>query len=458
VPYKKFITGLSLALEKTAVHLSPGEMLALGNLYKAKGPGEVKLTGHPNSKFNSGTTYFTQFYVRWSDFCNDVDSANTVKGLEQTPLGDTVRTLDVGGAPVASGTALTALDKIKGQVKTSGMVVKHFFQDFEANQNSVMAVGHVTRQQFSQCFSRLKLDSLITTAEFQAVCDFYRHRTGVINYRAFVNTVDPPPPSINPWKTNSSITDADAGGVLVPTPAPVTSPTAEVVLRRLQAACKTDGIRIHEFFQDFDRLRSGDITTAQFEKGINIALDRKDCVITPADTAALCCSYASSTPGRVRWFDLCNDIDAVFVTKGLETLPTGAIPSDALAASATALLAPVSTEGELSVAEEDLCADAMAVMRTLLDTCRIQLEPFFKDFAVNQNSPMRVNNVTDVQFSQVLSRLGLQVSESQLAALTKKFRSASAGARGGSGFVNFKVFCDVMQPPPAHINPWKTVG
>lgn len=432
-------------------------MLALGQYYKAQG-GEVSLIGHPDSKFNASTTYFTQFYVRWVDFCDTVDSANTVKGLEHTPLGQTTRDFGSAGDLKPNGVALSALDKIKTQVKTSGILVKHFFQDFESNQNSVMIVGHVTKQQFAQCFSRLKLN--VSPAEFDALCVMFERPAGdsVIDYRSFVNMVDPAPPSINPWKTNDTVADAEAGGStnsVAPAPAPVAVPVeAREVILRLQAACKNYGIRIHEFFRDFDRLRTGEITTPQFEKGLSMALDKLDCSISAAEVAVLASAYPGAAgPGRVRWHDMCNDIDAVFTTKGLEAMPTGPIPSEALSASATRLLAPVAASaGSLSAAEEELCATAMAHMKSHLDTRRVQLEPFFKDFAANQNSPMRVSNVTDIQFAQVLSRLGLAVTEPQVAALAKKFRSSGGGATKSSGFVNFHVFCHALQPPPPHIN------
>ena len=43
------------------------------------------------------------------------------------------------------------------------------------------------------------------------------------------------------------------------------------VLARIRQASKQQGIRISEFFRDFDRLRSGYITAAQFRIGLNMA-------------------------------------------------------------------------------------------------------------------------------------------------------------------------------------------
>ena len=43
------------------------------------------------------------------------------------------------------------------------------------------------------------------------------------------------------------------------------------VLARLRVTCKQQRIRISEFFRDFDKLRSGFITEAQFRIGLNMA-------------------------------------------------------------------------------------------------------------------------------------------------------------------------------------------
>jgi hypothetical protein len=43
------------------------------------------------------------------------------------------------------------------------------------------------------------------------------------------------------------------------------------VIARIRTSCKQQRIRIGEFFRDFDKLRSGYITEAQFRIGLNMA-------------------------------------------------------------------------------------------------------------------------------------------------------------------------------------------
>lgn len=45
----------------------------------------------------------------------------------------------------------------------------------------------------------------------------------------------------------------------------------EDILARIRSSCSQQRIRIGEFFRDFDKLRSGYITAAQFRIGLNMA-------------------------------------------------------------------------------------------------------------------------------------------------------------------------------------------
>jgi hypothetical protein len=205
--------------------------------------------------------YFKQFYVRWVDFCDAVDKANTIKGLEKVPTSGTLYRAPqhmAGGSATMSAEAVEAtkgtLESLKEQIRVKGVLVKHFFQDFEANQNSVMLVNHVTHQQFQQCLSRLEF--ALSRAEIEAIGVFFDDRgDGTINYRNFVNHVDPAPPSINPWKTNSNGLDTAGGGAgAVPARKQVPE-SALAIVDRVKDCCSINRIRIHEFFQNFDRLR-----------------------------------------------------------------------------------------------------------------------------------------------------------------------------------------------------------
>ena len=49
------------------------------------------------------------------------------------------------------------------------------------------------------------------------------------------------------------------------------------------------------------------------------------------------------------------------------------------------------------------------------------------------------------------------VTEPEARLLVKKYGVNDKTVNGG-GFINYRTFCTDLQPPPPHINPWKTVG
>lgn len=86
------------------------------------------------------------------------------------------------------------------------------------------------------------------------------------------------------------------------------------VLSRIIKECSQKSIRLQEFFRDFDRLRSGSITTTQFRIGLNMA--KIDLLRTEFDLLSK--NYPSDKQNMVAWKQFCEDVDEVFTKKGLE--------------------------------------------------------------------------------------------------------------------------------------------
>eukprot|EP01050_Picozoa_sp_SAG11_P013521 SAG11_NODE_1584_length_4643_cov_8.930238_3_plen_546_part_00 len=253
IPHKKFVSGLTMALEKTGLYLTEPDFVAITECFRAEKIDGVALNATVDMV--AQPAYFTQYYVRWLDFCDAVDKANTVKGLERAPLAASLyrapahpagRSANVSAGGAAS--AESALAVLQEQIRVKGVLVKHFFQDFEANQNSVMVVNHVTEAQFRQCLHRLNF--ALSQDEITSIAAYFDDRgDGTVNYRNFVNHVDPAPPSINPWKTNSNVMNESAAfNGAVPAPAPINAAAAAVV-DRIKQCSLIHRIRIHEYFQ-----------------------------------------------------------------------------------------------------------------------------------------------------------------------------------------------------------------
>jgi len=79
--------------------------------------------------------------------------------------------------------------------------------------------------------------------------------------------------------------------------------------------CKEQRIRISEFFRDFDKLRSGYITEAQFRIGLNMS----KIVLSGSEFRLLADHFKAPKEGlHVRWRDFSDAVDEVFTKKGLE--------------------------------------------------------------------------------------------------------------------------------------------
>ena len=96
--------------------------------------------------------------------------------------------------------------------------------------------------------------------------------------------------------------------------------STEAVLDTIRKAVFRGRIRLHEFFADFDPLRSGLISEAKFRT----ALDASGLRLNDPEMANLTAYYAedpSIEQKRIRYKDLLADVDVVFNTSGMETNP-----------------------------------------------------------------------------------------------------------------------------------------
>jgi hypothetical protein len=87
------------------------------------------------------------------------------------------------------------------------------------------------------------------------------------------------------------------------------------ILAKLRQHCKEQRTRISEFFRDFDKLRSGYITEAQFRIGLNMS----KIVLSGAEFRLLADHYQAPKEGaHVKWREFSDAVDEVFTIKNLE--------------------------------------------------------------------------------------------------------------------------------------------
>ena len=167
---------------------------------------------------------------------------------------------------------------------------------------------------------------------------------------------------------------------------------------------------------------------------------------TQAEFATLVDQFPSMNVDKtVCYKDFCDEVNMIFTKPNLEKLPLAEVdrePSD-LIDSMRFSMKPSKT-----IAKEEA---VNAVLETLTNDCkikRISVKGFFDDACGNQNSPMRVNHVTPVQFHQVLkNHVARHLSDADVKLLIDKFTD--------NGMVNYVSFAAVVDPKEEVYDPYR---
>lgn len=85
------------------------------------------------------------------------------------------------------------LQRLSESCSKRGMMLKPFFDDAAADDNSTKLYGHVTVSQFKQCMN-VKAGLILSDEESKLLVDKYVHEDypELVNYVALSNTIDPP--------------------------------------------------------------------------------------------------------------------------------------------------------------------------------------------------------------------------------------------------------------------------
>eukprot|EP00994_Dinema_validum_P003048 NODE_1695_length_872_cov_48.782503_g1333_i0.p1 GENE.NODE_1695_length_872_cov_48.782503_g1333_i0~~NODE_1695_length_872_cov_48.782503_g1333_i0.p1 ORF type:complete len:243 (+),score=67.08 NODE_1695_length_872_cov_48.782503_g1333_i0:135-863(+) len=92
------------------------------------------------------------------------------------------------------------------------------------------------------------------------------------------------------------------------------------LLGKIQAHCNKNRIRITEFFNDFDKLRSGLVSREQFKRCI--AMLGMVNIMNDYDFDMIFRNYSSiKEPSKINYYAFCDAVDAVFTFKNMEKNP-----------------------------------------------------------------------------------------------------------------------------------------
>lgn len=188
------------------------------------------------------------------------------------------------------------LDNFRAAIKTQRMHLKPVFQDFDITKN-----GHVTKHQFLRVLNNLRME--LPDVLVQKLLRKYMDKGNVdeVNYVDFCEDVD------GSDQLYGAGRDFNHSHAYFPkTTARVTGTTIvdnnpddlHDVVARIRTVTKEQRIRLGEFFRDFDKLRSGHISAAQFRIGLNMA----KLSISQKEFALLCEAFKAPKAGdHVCW-------------------------------------------------------------------------------------------------------------------------------------------------------------
>jgi len=269
-------------------------------------------------------------FMSYAKFCKDIDSVFTLKGIDKDPT-IAVKPLEVTDSLKARRKRIELDDESKKKlfeiVNTASKLVltqrfnmKPFFQAFDTT-----ACGYVTKSQFARVLSQVGLKPSEETMNI--LLKYYMNKGNLdeVNYVDFVNDVDKPEdiylvqPKDVSLATCQKIMETKEEKLAAKKQIVSRTPEdLEDVLALIRKKVKQERLRLAEFLRDFDKLRSGSITTTQLRLGLNMGkID-----LSNAEFDQICEHFKSDIPGKVKWHDLIDKVEEVFVLKGLETKPT----------------------------------------------------------------------------------------------------------------------------------------
>lgn len=374
--------------------------------------------------------------VRYKEFCDMMENAFTEPELEKKPTTQTYRPST--GALMKVPNTLSEyeerkvqeiLNRLANDVKRRRLMVYPFFKDFD---RSKAYTRGITKAQFARMLHILSLN--LQADELVLICKKFEYLVGGdINYPAFIEAIDQEYvassseyPTLEELKRSQSPCE--------PPPLDLSGVDLDVLIGRIRHHVLTNRVRVEEYFQDFDPLRSGSISNSHLRRGLSSLGQHQ---LTDAQFEVLAQRYADpKRSGNALWTKFLTDVEEVFTKRGLEKLPTFAVPS-----SDTFLMdKPGVSKGVDSIAEKaELLDQVMHRLRQRTKQRRLLAKPSFQDFDKHNNG-----HVSKPQFRQCLQYLGLNASVNEMEVMEERF-SDNTG-------VNYIHFLEELQPSEKEVN------
>ncbi|CAF1138992.1 unnamed protein product [Adineta steineri] len=287
-------------------------------------------------------------------------------------------------------------------------------------------MGEITDSQFYRAF----VGPQLTEAEMTLLRDKYSdpEKPGLMNYLNFVQ-------DLNRYSRTNDTTlfPTNNGNNMEQTPfigieEKPEQRSIQEILDKIRIATFKYGVRISDFFKDYDKLRSGIMTETQFESALSLSI-QKQAFLNMNDIKKIA-EYYRRPDGRVYYKEFVDSMENAFNIPELEKKPLTQVhrPGQGL------LSRPLNTN--LSPEEEDRVAEILDVIIEKVKKRRLELFRFFKPY---DRSKAFTRACTKHQFGRVLRTLDLIPSPYDFNILCKKFEDRE------NGDVNYALFCQMTE-------------
>ncbi|XP_052771578.1 uncharacterized protein LOC128211160 [Mya arenaria] len=409
----QFVCGLALAVGKEA-QLSRAEIQKVVEYYR-----------QPDGR------------VKYKEFCDIMENAFTIPDLEKKPLQSVSRpvkgALSRGLTPLTDqeeGRVMEILRTISDNVRRRRLMMYPYFKDYD---RGIAYTRVVTPTQFGRILHFLSLN--VAPEDLKLLLrKFEDPATGDVNYPAFVQAVDQE-------FVGHTMDDADlsqAGRTNTPMKErEATSSDSNVsyddLMSRIRSIVLTNRLRVGEYFQDYDPLRSGSISKSQFRRGMSLLGFSKLGQHNLSEGQFQLLSDVYQNPQKadqILWTKFLWDVETVFTQPNLEKVPDLQVPPQEI------FRVPKPGTVDWNNASGDhmtLYGATMDRLKQRSDQRRVLAKPVFQDFDRHNNG-----HVTKSQFRQCLTMLELHCTEPEMIALEAKFCN-------DVGF-NYLAFLSELQP------------
>ncbi|GFR65921.1 hypothetical protein ElyMa_001958300 [Elysia marginata] len=213
--------------------------------------------------------------IQYKEFCDSMENAFNIPDLEKKPTESVQRplrgTLSRGLKPLSEieeQRLCEVINTIADKVATDRIMIYQYFKDYDRSKAYTRVV---TPTQFARILHFLGLnvnnqDLLLLLNKFQDPA------SGDVNYPAFVQAVDRE--FVGHTIDDADISDQNRTNVVIQAKEDkwVESPPVnfEELMARIRHIVLANRLRVNEYFQDYDGLRSGSISIPQFRRGLAV--------------------------------------------------------------------------------------------------------------------------------------------------------------------------------------------